>query len=400
MSYYPFPGFPHSFPIKQAMSQDDQSSQGTVSDVPPEEVDDQESDEKTEDHEGLPPVDTKGDKFRLQSQQVLLTYSQIGDWSHNDFYGAICASLAARGLSVVRAVYALEYHKDGGRHVHLLLRFNRKPNLRGQSVLDVKLGGQSFHPNIRVIRGKKEGELRAMAYVMKGGDFVDTGYKEVHLRRITGYVRAAADFAAYEDHCRRSAVRPAVGEIVFPGDIRFALGAAPECRRRHLFVFGDPFTGKTTCVDTQIPINSTFPVGVDVKSRFEDYTGAPILYYNDCWPESLSELAGCCDVRPFRVKVPGFTRYRNYYFEAKSVRTVIIVRNELPDFGTYKLQKAFATRFRGIRFCGRYPDVTVREVGEDELLGGYSDPVPFSAEEGPFRRYPGGGLEVPKEKQD
>lgn len=340
-------------------------------------------DPQTVDEEGLPPPVEEGKEFRLQAQQYLLTYSQIGIWTHHDIYGAVCAILATKGLAISRAIYAQELHKDGGRHVHLLIRLNRKPNLRGQSVLDAKLGNDVFHPNIRPITGKKDSELRAMAYVMKGGNFIDSGYKEVHLRRIIGFVRVRADFDAYEDYCRSSSLTPPPNEIQLPGGLSHVLHLDGSRRRRHILLFGSPGSGKTTSVDKSVTESNCFSPSIDTRSRYEGYLGQPVIYFNDCIP-TFHELIALCDVRPFRVKVPGFTRYRNTYFAAGSVRIVIIVLNIIPDYGSYELQSAFASRFSGYEFFGHHPGIVwVKERDEAHLLRGYKPGPNSNGVQGP-----------------
>lgn len=368
--------------------------EGAAPAVPPQ--DDQDvRDIQTVDEEGLPPPVPEGKEFRLQAQQYLLTYSQIGEWTHHDIYGALCQVLSLKGIAISRAIYCQEHHKDGGRHVHLLIRLNRKPNLRGQSVLDVKLGSSVFHPNIRPVTGKKEAELRTMAYVMKGGNFIDSGYKEVHMRRITGFVRFRADIEAYEDHCRASNLTAPPTEIRLPGGISPVVHLDGGRRRRHILLYGSAFAGKTSSVDRCFTESNCFSPSIDPKSRYEGYMGQSVIFFNDCIP-TFHELVALCDVRPFRVKVPGFTRYRNTYFAAGSVRVVIIVLNVIPDYGSYALQHAFATRFSGYEFFGSYPGIVwVKERHEVDLLRGYKpgpnpDGVqgpPFIGPQEEFRRY-------------
>lgn len=346
----------------------DSDEEGTDSDPESEEPegDGDEPEEKGVDEEGLPPVAADKGKFRLQAQQLLLTYSQTGPNGKDDVYGALVVKLSKLGLGVSRAVYADEFHKDGGRHVHVLLRLSKRPNVRDARFADVTLGAEVFHPNIRVIRGKKDNEIRAMSYVMKQGDYTDTGYKEVHLRMWTGFKRRIDDFRAYEDFCRGRNVAPLQAEVRLPGDVQVVLHRGSE-RVRHLLLVGPPGSGKSTWFDRVFDSRSVFDCSRDTKGRYEHYCGQPVILFDDCYP-TFDELVTLTNVRPRRVKCPGFTRYQATYFEPNSSRTVVILANKIPSYGPH--QEAFATRFRCYYLGGRYPDGIswVKAISDREVL--------------------------------
>lgn len=95
-------------------------------------------------------------RFQLNAKHVFLTYPQVGDLDH----GCIFARLD--GLGCAERILGIEQHTDGGRHFHVLARWDAPLRTRDRRLFDV----EGHHPNIQPVR-----DVRAVRqYVTKDGD--------------------------------------------------------------------------------------------------------------------------------------------------------------------------------------------------------------------------------------
>lgn len=100
--------------------------------------------------------------FRLSTSAVLLTYSQTNELTKEDVLYTLLERLPA-------FLYAIgsESHQDGGRHIHAVLKFEKKFDTRDQSIFDINDGTTVHHPNIQSIKRGAANFDRAHTYVEK-----------------------------------------------------------------------------------------------------------------------------------------------------------------------------------------------------------------------------------------
>ena len=83
--------------------------------------------------------------FRLNATKVFLTYPQC-PLSKEE-----ALQLLQQKHPVEEYCIAQETHEDGGKHLHILLKFSRKVNYKEEDCLDL----QTYHPNIQRPRSEK-----------------------------------------------------------------------------------------------------------------------------------------------------------------------------------------------------------------------------------------------------
>lgn len=108
-------------------------------------------------------------KLRLNRKTFFLTYPQCSldpecvlDWM-----------LKKGGEQIV---VGREKHQDGNLHLHVFVQFEKKKNLKRADYFDIK----GFHPNIGQDKSfgnkdEKQSKKDMIAYVIKGGDYVEWG---------------------------------------------------------------------------------------------------------------------------------------------------------------------------------------------------------------------------------
>jgi hypothetical protein len=102
-----------------------------------------------------------GKPFKFDKQQVFLTYAQL-DVACQALYDALNAIAPIEWARICR-----ETHEDGNKHLHAVVKFQRRFQSRRADVFDVL--GQ--HPNIQPVRSVPA----SLAYVTKEGEFHDFG---------------------------------------------------------------------------------------------------------------------------------------------------------------------------------------------------------------------------------
>ncbi|AUM61789.1 Rep [uncultured virus] len=100
--------------------------------------------------------------FRISNVAVLLTYSQIGETTKED----ILYTLEER-LPKFQYCIGEEQHQDGGRHIHCVLRFERKFDSKDSTIFDVSTFDTWHHPNIKKIQRGQANLQRSIDYVSK-----------------------------------------------------------------------------------------------------------------------------------------------------------------------------------------------------------------------------------------
>ena len=103
--------------------------------------------------------------FRLQTQYVLLTYSQCGDLDPQ----LVCDHLAT---IPAECLIGRENHADGGIHLHAFVDFGRRFDTRNPRLFDV----EGRHPNIKPCGRTPQAMLD---YAIKEGDVVAGGLSPI-----------------------------------------------------------------------------------------------------------------------------------------------------------------------------------------------------------------------------
>lgn len=101
-------------------------------------------------------------RFRLRTQRVILTYSQISDRFDKDALGPFLLSLE-EDSDCIRVAH--EHHRDGGSHMHAYVDWGRVRYTTNP--LEFDFGGT--HPNIKSIRATP---WRVYEYVGKEGEIL------------------------------------------------------------------------------------------------------------------------------------------------------------------------------------------------------------------------------------
>lgn len=86
-------------------------------------------------------------EFRLQAKNIFLTYSQIGDSiTKQDFLNFL---LIDRGLILTNYIISYEKHNElEGKHCHILLSLEKKPNIRDKNYFNFELNNHKYHAHI------------------------------------------------------------------------------------------------------------------------------------------------------------------------------------------------------------------------------------------------------------
>lgn len=204
--------------------------------------------------------------FRLRAKQIFLTYPQIKDATTVD---NIINYL--REQPTQYAICARELHQDGGLHLHCALLYPECLHISRADYFD----NSGQHPNMQGVRNWRA----TVAYITKGGDWVDWGtnpgkklttsliehaakdtpaheaireYLESKSASTRGYRSLIADYCAFRDDYRRRILEPD------PNFSRFnacTIGTAitfrfkSEFKSPKLFIHGPPNVGKTTLLN-------------------------------------------------------------------------------------------------------------------------------------------------------
>jgi len=117
----------------------------------------------------IPTPRSHANRFNLQGKKFFLTYPKCSLSVAQALER--CATLANLSWAVV----ALERHKDGSPHLHVVLHFLEKQRLKGLPGLAVLDGIASQHGNYKTIKHSNQDLLRTLKYVMKDGNYKTIG---------------------------------------------------------------------------------------------------------------------------------------------------------------------------------------------------------------------------------
>ena len=108
------------------LTQEDENDQDLIDTE--EQLNDEESEAFSDDETG---------DFRVAAKHVLITYSKCGDHVAEDLVEHVKEICKTKGWALGSVVGATEKHKDGENHVHLGLKFTKKPNITCSDTFDL-----------------------------------------------------------------------------------------------------------------------------------------------------------------------------------------------------------------------------------------------------------------------
>ena len=107
-------------------------------------------------------------KFRINAKSVFLTYPKcllskeqlmnaLNELKHKYSYTICC----------------IEQHKDGTPHLHCVLKFIKKVDIRSECYFDIN----GYHPNIQTTKNINA----SINYIKKDGNYLESGSLEEHI---------------------------------------------------------------------------------------------------------------------------------------------------------------------------------------------------------------------------
>lgn len=108
------------------------------------------------------PLEQRNKSFRFNARWAFLTYPQC-----SIDINTVLRHFVQIEPTLCYGRVAHESHADGGDHLHVLLGFSKKRNIRDVRHFDI----QSNHPNIQSVRNVQD----VLTYISKGGDYVQYG---------------------------------------------------------------------------------------------------------------------------------------------------------------------------------------------------------------------------------
>jgi hypothetical protein len=96
------------------------------------------------------PIIKQKQKFRLQTKEIFLTYSQSGALELEFLIDNLKEKLNT--WTVKHYVLVKELHEDGNPHIHVYLKTIRMVHIASVSYMDLELTGKTLHPNIQPAR--------------------------------------------------------------------------------------------------------------------------------------------------------------------------------------------------------------------------------------------------------
>lgn len=260
----------------------------------------------------------KGKEWRLQAKHIFLTYAKCELGCH-----VILDELKDR-LGILSWVMCDEQHKDGSGHSHLLIKLDKKPDIKDVRFFDI----DGFHPNIQVNKGQKKNFTRWLDdktdYVMKDGKYYAS--HEVRILGRTNYKRKRMDLEAWQDDCDSRRL-----DSPFP----FTIDGVTITSRDNLpkkccwMIHGPPSTGKTTMLQ-RIFHNKKVYWCVDGEHPFDNYCGEEIMIFNDMEINKLkTKIFMLSEDAQYRRWLSA--RYNNKPLPKGRI-IVIITTNRLPDW--------------------------------------------------------------------
>jgi len=138
---------------------------------------------------------SKSKGFRLNAQQIFLTYAQCPVALEN-----VLVKLNSK-LDIDKYIIAQEKHVDGGLHIHAYLLLKKKINIRDPKFLDIQIIDNReniiYHPKMEGCRSYKQ----VIKYVTKDGKYI-TNYEKTILDKIVNDGKKATEI--YQEARKRA----------------------------------------------------------------------------------------------------------------------------------------------------------------------------------------------------
>lgn len=310
-------------------------------------------------------------KFRLRARTVFLTYSQVALGAAD----AVAEIKESTGLPIKKYMGVNEKHDDGGDHLHLLITFGVKPNLRGAKCLDITFvdwnTGETVtsHPNIqRRPQSKASTWVRnKIAYVHKTGGDVSANYNPWDTVTWKGYRSEKGDFEAWWAD-RKILKAPFPFTMIKTGNTI----TAPKQydKKSSWLIVGPADTRKTTWLNKQFEGKSVYQRPPDNGYPYELYAHEPIIICDDVVPE-LKEILHMTEWHGMDKLVYGKTRYHSRSIKARTRRIFIICCNpeRVPE---YVEDGAFQARFNRLDVQAGWWKAEQEDLAAAEGLSPYS----------------------------
>lgn len=190
-------------------------------------------------------------------------------------------------------------------------------------------------------------DLKAAINDIKEGKKSWFEMKEDHLAVFAKYPRFLKDYAMEWKQERRE-------EIKWPVVLPWATIEKPDPARkkRHLWIWGPPDSGKTFGFTTALRGKKYFTAGKNKQYRFEGYNNQDIILFDDVLPE-LCELLDCTNTYENDTERSGGSRYERTYWPTDHTRTVVVLSNHDPA----KWPASFHARFNVIEIKPKSDEV-------------------------------------------
>jgi len=221
---------------------------------------------------------------------------------------------------------AREEHEDKNHHIHAVLKYTTRTNIKDARYFDYK----GHHPNFGPVRNIPN----AVAYCKKEGKFIENAAFDYTDH--TNYVRRKTDWEAYtRDMHLRSLRKP-----VYPMSLHYETidgktatyqWMGPGSKQRHLWIVRKPDAGKSTWQEETLRGISHYARPPDEKYPYDDYDDQQLILFDDVHPK-FEELVSITDVYKSSLKrVYGPTRYRCKYWPMNTEMCALILSNQKPQ---------------------------------------------------------------------
>jgi len=311
-----------------------------------------------------PPADGDGReeerKFRFCARSAFLTYPRCpilpGQYRQ-------CTTFS---WELVKCAFAKqEKHNDGSLHLHVYLRFTKKLDVSNCRYFDATLpaleddGVDRYHPNVRNERGKGS-VVRVWEYLCKHGGVPPTdlvGTTELYPTS-KNFRKEYGDRITWLNYHATSHQPPPEYPLALP-DGNTMERPTGAIKKRHLWIWGPPNSGKTRWLERSIYRFKTYQIA-DAKYPFDNYTTEEMVVWDDL-PPKASLLLNLCNYSEFPRPVPGETRYHRRNIPGGTVIVAIVCVNMDIEL-TYDndrermLIPALKARFIEIQLAGE-PDI-------------------------------------------
>ena len=112
----------------------------------------------------LPMAQKTKNGFSMHAKRFFLTYPKTPKRLSPQ---RLLSYLSTKG-NILRAVISQELHKDGSYHLHAIVEFDTRLNVRNARFFDLPYYGRQHHPNVQKVRSWQ----KASYYIRKDGSYI------------------------------------------------------------------------------------------------------------------------------------------------------------------------------------------------------------------------------------